>query len=547
MYQWLLGALGALLAAARRPPPAAPAPAPPPRRRPSRSVPPSVEDEEQQQVKRRKLDSNHKEEVQDVTAGVKVPAAEEAQSTSSDTSSQVAADSPPDVQVLDVDKMPCEADQGMLSLSPVTIPCLSMCKNGIQHLKPASDSTLMLRPPIKECTAPKSTSSESSRTGRFLCTAEEAIQQREKEKYKELLRLLKEKYSRSRCNPQPTSLHNAQTHSKDPVMTTNHVGNQKQDAVYPCVTLRSGIKHADVCSSQWSQKSEMIRYYTPAENPMEQKRPVKQVMTGCGSGDSEETPFEIHLTPVLPLKTDVLDVEEGKSPSSGQRGECFAPLTKAMDREIKAALGEGNPEEILSSAFKLKVTRGDIQTLRNLCWVNDEVINFYMNLLMARSKKEGYPAIHAFSTFFYPKLLSGGYKAVMRWTRNVDLFKQDMVFVPIHLKLHWALVVVDVRKKSIRYLDSLGQNGHKICETVFKYLQAEHLEKRKLELSCWEWSLCSMEPHEIPQQSNGSDCGIFLCKYADFLSQDKPMTFSQPHMPYFRRRMVWEIIHQQLL
>ncbi|KFP33777.1 Sentrin-specific protease 2, partial [Colius striatus] len=442
-------------------------------------------------------------------------------------------------------------DQGMLSLSPVTIPCLSMCKNGIQHLKPASDSTLMLRPPIKECTAPKSTSSESSRTGRFLCTAEEAIQQREKEKYKELLRLLKEKYSRSRCNPQPTSLHKL-------VLGNNHwlcvgtlvaVGKWRGAPAFglldsaPGQLLRQTIR---LTNSQLTAHSPH-RYYTPAENPMEQKRPVKQVMTGCGSGDSEETPFEIHLTPVLPLKTDVLDVEEGKSPSSGQRGECFAPLTKAMEREIKAALGEGNPEEILSSAFKLKVTRGDIQTLRNLCWVNDEVINFYMNLLMARSKKEGYPAIHAFSTFFYPKLLSGGYKAVMRWTRNVDLFKQDMVFVPIHLKLHWALVVVDVRKKSIRYLDSLGQNGHKICETVFKYLQAEHLEKRKLELSCWEWSLCSMEPHEIPQQSNGSDCGIFLCKYADFLSQDKPMTFSQPHMPYFRRRMVWEIIHQQLL
>ncbi|NXX84135.1 SENP2 protease, partial [Urocolius indicus] len=227
---------------------------------------------------------------------------------------------------------------------------------------------------------------------------------------------------------------------------------------------------------------------------------------------------------------------------------CFPIRSfQAMEREITAALAEGEPGEILSSAFKLKVTREDIHTLRNCCWVNDEVINFYMNLLMARSKKEGYPAIHAFSTFFYPKLFSGGYKAVMRWTRNVDLFKQDMIFVPIHLKRHWTLVVIDNRKKTIKYFDSLGQNGDDICQTVFKYLQAEHLEKNKQELSCWEWSLCSVEPHEIPQQLNGSDCGVFLCKYVDVLSQDKPITFTQIHMPYFRRCMVWEIVHQQLL
>lgn len=64
-----------------------------------------------------------------------------------------------------------------------------------------------------------------------------------------------------------------------------------------------------------------------------------------------------------------------------------------------------------------------------------------MNLLVERNKKEGYPAVYAFSTFFYPKLISGGYKAVRRWTRGVDLFKQDLIIVPIHLTVHWALVV----------------------------------------------------------------------------------------------------------
>lgn len=70
-----------------------------------------------------------------------------------------------------------------------------------------------------------------------------------------------------------------------------------------------------------------------------------------------------------------------------------------------------------------------------------QVINFYMKLLVERNKKAGYPAVHAFNTFFYTKLTSGGYAGVRRWTRGVDLFEQDIVLVPVHLRVHWALVV----------------------------------------------------------------------------------------------------------
>lgn len=37
-------------------------------------------------------------------------------------------------------------------------------------------------------------------------------------------------------------------------------------------------------------------------------------------------------------------------------------------------------------------------------------------------------------------------------------------------------------------------------------------------------SLCFQE---IPQQMNGSDCGMFTCKYADYVTKDKPITFTQ--------------------
>lgn len=93
----------------------------------------------------------------------------------------------------------------------------------------------------------------------------------------------------------------------------------------------------------------------------------------------------------------------------------------------------------------------------------------------------------------------------------------------------------------------MGQKGHRICEILLQYLQDESKTKRNIDLNLLEWTHYSMKPQEIPQQLNGSDCGMFTCKYADYISRDKPITFTQHQMPLFRKKMVWEILHQQLL
>ncbi|XP_022419001.1 sentrin-specific protease 2-like, partial [Delphinapterus leucas] len=200
---------------------------------------------------------------------------------------------------------------------------------------------------------------------------------------------------------------------------------------------------------------------------------------------------------LLRRKMSVLETKEKNCSSKerDKRTDDLLELTEDMEKEISNALGHGPQDEILSSAFKLRITRGDIQTLKNYHWLNDEVINFYMNLLVERNKKQGYPALYAFSTFFYPKLKSGGYQAVKRWTKGVNLFEQELILVPIHRKVHWSLVVIDLRKKCLKYLDSMGQKGHRICEILLQYLQDESKTKRNIDLNVLEWTHYSMKPH----------------------------------------------------
>jgi sentrin-specific protease 2 (axin associating molecule) len=119
------------------------------------------------------------------------------------------------------------------------------------------------------------------------------------------------------------------------------------------------------------------------------------------------------------------------------------------------------------------------------------------------------------------------------WTRGINLFEKELILVPIHQNVHWSLVVIDLRRE--------------VCETIFQYLQNESKTRRNIELDLLEWKQYSVTSEEIPLQLNGRDCGTFTCKYADYISRNQPMTFSQQHMPTFRKRMVWEILHSQLL
>jgi sentrin-specific protease 1 len=70
--------------------------------------------------------------------------------------------------------------------------------------------------------------------------------------------------------------------------------------------------------------------------------------------------------------------------------------------------------------YAITIKPSDIRTLHGSSWLNDEIINFYGELIMTRANEntELYPKIHVFNTFFYEKL-KGGYQGVRRWSKKV--------------------------------------------------------------------------------------------------------------------------------
>jgi hypothetical protein len=52
---------------------------------------------------------------------------------------------------------------------------------------------------------------------------------------------------------------------------------------------------------------------------------------------------------------------------------------------------------------------------------------------------------------------------------------------------------------------------------------------------------------ECPKQSNYSDCGVFLCKFMDYITRERKFDFSQKDMEYFRILIGVELIKGTVL
>lgn len=237
--------------------------------------------------------------------------------------------------------------------------------------------------------------------------------------------------------------------------------------------------------------------------------------------------------------------EEVADTKNSTKKESFIKLNSQQQQEVSRALAPGQTSQLIVKAHNISITKEDIQTLRNGAWLNDEIINFYLNMLVERYKNNNKNAsIHAFNSFFYPKLLREGHKGVRRWSKKFNVFGCHLILIPVHLGIHWCLAVMDTKKKEITYYDSLGVSNNKCLQALKQYMVDES-QTKNVNFNELEWKLLNKK--DIPRQRNGYDCGVFACKFAEYITREEQFNFSQDHMEYFRQRMVYEIMHNCLL
>ncbi|MES1921780.1 hypothetical protein MHBO_003310 [Bonamia ostreae] len=76
-------------------------------------------------------------------------------------------------------------------------------------------------------------------------------------------------------------------------------------------------------------------------------------------------------------------------------------------------------------------------------------------------------------------------------------------------------------------------------KSLRRYLEDEHKDKKSQNLRLeFETKMV----RNLPRQENGFDCGVFVCKAAEFLSDGMPLVYKQSDMGLLRKRMALEIM-----
>lgn len=320
------------------------------------------------------------------------------------------------------------------------------------------------------------------------------------------------------------------------------------------------------------------------------------------------------------LLSSILDMDEyrkgrcSSSPSSPMEWtdgllllhSCPPPL----DQHLLALLGHSQEESSGSSRSRSKqqlssrliqyppapcrgrisVCTEDLACLDHGEFLNDVIIDFYLKYLLLEGV--GGPVAgrsHVFSSFFFKQLSrrrAAGeddapsvpdrhvrHQRVKTWTRHVDVFTKDFLFVPVNQEAHWFLVVVcfpgleevqyvefqspkgesgdrrpvsqrappppdcteqgrqrnTVLKRScVLVMDSLKLSYHEsVCRLLREYLQVEWEVRRGTPRVFTSDSMRSSNCR-VPLQDNSSDCGLYLLQYAESFLQNPVVHFDLP-------------------
>ncbi|KAK4274172.1 hypothetical protein QN277_017442 [Acacia crassicarpa] len=228
--------------------------------------------------------------------------------------------------------------------------------------------------------------------------------------------------------------------------------------------------------------------------------------------------------------------------------KCYFPNFDVPFDEV--VYPKGDPDAV-------SLSKRDVDLLQPDTFINDTIIDFYIKYLKNQIKEEEKHRFHFFNSFFFRKLAdmdknpssaSDGKAAFLRvrkWTRKVNLFEKDYIFIPVNFNLHWSLLVIchpgevvtfneesldeSLKVPCILHMDSIKGTHSGLQNLVRSYLWEEWKERQKDKLDedlSSKFLNMRFLPLTLPQQENSYDCGLFLLHYLELFLAEIPENFN---------------------
>nr|XP_036854564.1 sentrin-specific protease 7 [Manis javanica] len=296
-----------------------------------------------------------------------------------------------------------------------------------------------------------------------------------------------------------------------------------------------------------------------------------------------------------------------------QSSGCYSlSITSNPDEEWREVRHTGPVQKLIvypppPTKGGLGVTSEDLECLEEGEFLNDVIIDFYLKyLILEKASDELVERSHIFSSFFYKcltrkennltednpnlSMAQRRHKRVRTWTRHINIFNKDYIFVPVNESSHWYLAVIcfpwleeavyeDIpqttsqpsqpqqsqldnktidndlqttsalslgtedsqstdtnmsipkkmcKRPCILILDSLkAASIQNTVQNLREYLEVEWEVKRKTHREFSKTNMVDLCP-KVPKQDNSSDCGVYLLQYVESFLKDPIVNFELP-------------------
>ncbi|XP_013370652.1 PREDICTED: sentrin-specific protease 7 isoform X1 [Chinchilla lanigera] len=298
-----------------------------------------------------------------------------------------------------------------------------------------------------------------------------------------------------------------------------------------------------------------------------------------------------------------------------QSSGCYSlSITSNPDEEWREVRPAGPVQKLIvypppPTKGGLGVTNEDLECLEEGEFLNDVIIDFYLKyLILEKASDELVERSHIFSSFFYKcltrkennltednpdlSMAQRRHKRVRTWTRHINIFNKDYIFVPVNESSHWYLAVIcfpwleeavyedfpeTISQQSQQDIKTIGdivkaedhdlhamstlpsnaedsQNTEmsmsvpkKMCKRpcilILDSLKAASVQNTVQNLREYlevEWEVKRKTHREfsktnmvdlcpkVPKQDNSSDCGVYLLQYVESFFKDPIVNFELP-------------------
>ena len=253
------------------------------------------------------------------------------------------------------------------------------------------------------------------------------------------------------------------------------------------------------------------------------------------------------------MKSQALSVV-ARTPQTAQAAQQEQHMIPTATAASSVVLSKPMPAQYLSAASAEKVTQAlnagnnCVKELMADELLSDCTIDLYLKLIANRMSADG-NNVFAFKVYFFELLVPYGYDIVKESNENEDIFSQRYLLVPVCVRGgHWTIIITDIFERKISYYDSTYNPRHqdevsRLLTKMRKYLEEHHLATKGTPLEIFATTI----EQSIPKQVNNTkDCGIFICQYAEHLTRNAPLLFTQDDMVRFRASMATELANSAL-